>query len=238
MNIELVSSGDVSTRVHGTEVEVEKLFKYVIDYFQKHNPNPTIELEHKDGYELLVATILSARCTDKRVNIVTPNLFKRYPTFDELAKAKPDDVYDYISSVTFPNNKADYLVRMANMVITRFKGNLPKNENELMKLPGVGRKTANVVAATLFDRPTIAVDTHVARVSERIGLTTGATSPLETEEQLNRYVPKNVASKMSHWLILHGRYICIAIGPQCYKCGIKNICRHYDINRQNKNQTY
>ena len=235
MNVKLVPVEDVSESTYdktcGIESEVEKRFKYVIDYFQKHNPDPTTELKYKNGYELLVAVILSARCTDKRVNMVTPALFEKYPSFDKLAKAKTDDVYDCINSITFPNNKADYLVRMANMVITRFKGELPKNENELEKLPGVGRKTANVVVATLFNKPTIGVDIHVSRVSERIGLTTGAKNPLETEEQLANNVPKEVASKMSHWLILHGRHICTAIGPKCNRCGTKDVCRYYDINK-------
>jgi endonuclease-3 len=232
MTLELIPAEDVSenacNETCGIESEIEKRFKYVIDYFQKHNPNPTTELKHKNGYELLVATILSAQCTDKRVNMVTPALFEKYPTPDALARATPDDIYQYISSCTFANNKSGYLVGMAKMLIEKYNGNIPVDVNKLQKLPGVGRKTANVVVATLFNKPTIAVDTHVMRVSERIGLTTDAKTPLEFEEQLVLYTPKDVMYKMSHWLILHGRYICTARDPQCNKCGIREICRYYN----------
>lgn len=232
MKIELISAEDVSTEMCGIESEIEKRFKYVINYFQKHNPNPTTELEHKNGYELLVATILSAQCTDKRINMTTPALFEKYPNPDSLARATQEDVYQYISSVTFANNKSNYLVGMAKMLVEKYNGNIPTDEKKLQKLPGVGRKTANVVMATLFNKPTIAVDTHVFRISERIGLTSGAKTPLETEEQLSLHTPKDVMSKMSHWLILHGRYICKAKDPECSKCGIREVCRHYEINKQ------
>lgn len=236
MTIRLVSAdemsneiaNDISNATHDVEDKIKKRFEYIIDYFQKSNPNPTTELKYKNGYELLVAVILSAQTQDKRVNSVTPALFEKYPTVEDMAKATPDDVYSYISSVTYANNKSDYLVRMANMLINKYKGKIPEDENELQNLPGVGRKTANVIAATLFNRPVIAVDTHVMRVSERIGLVINARSPLEVEEQLVRYMPKEIMSKMSHWLILHGRYTCTARNPQCKKCGIREVCRYYN----------
>ena len=228
MTIELIPVEDMSNETYNTEEETKKRFKFVIDYFQKTNPNPTTELKHKNPYELLVATILSAQTTDKRVNMVTPALFEKYPTVDILAKAAPDDVYRFISSVNYANNKSNYLVGMAKMIITRYSGQIPENPDELQNLPGVGRKTAHVIATTLFNKPVIAVDTHVHRVADRIGLTTDAENPLETEEQLTRYTPKEVMPKISHWLILHGRYICTARSPQCQKCGINKVCRYYN----------
>lgn len=232
MTLKIIPAEDVYENTHnencGIESEIEKRFKYVIDYFQKNNPNPTTELKHKNGYELLVATILSAQCTDKRVNMVTPALFEKYPTPDSLAKATPDDIYQYISSVTFAGNKSGYLSEMAKMLVEKYNGNIPVDMSKLQKLPGVGRKTASVVVATLFNKPIIAVDTHVMRVSERIGLTSDAKNPLEFEEQLVLYTPKEVMHKMSHWLILHGRYTCMARNPQCNKCGIREICRDYN----------
>ncbi len=234
MTIELISAEDMSSETHNIEEETKKrseqlklLFEFVIEYFQKTNPNPTTELKHKNGYELLVATILSAQATDKRVNSITPALFEKYPTIDKLAKATPDEVYSFISSINYANNKSNYLVRMANMIMTKYKSNIPEDPEELQNLPGVGRKTAHVIAATLFNKPVIAVDTHVLRVAERIGLTTDAKNPLESEEQLIRYTPKDVMPKISHWLILHGRYICTASNYQCKKCEIRDMCRYY-----------
>lgn len=229
MSLKLVPEEDVSKETPVIEEEIKKRFEYVIDYFQKTNPNPKTELKYKNGYELLVATILSAQTTDSRVNMTTPALFEKYPTIDKLAKATPEDVYSLISSVNYANNKSDYLVRMANMVITRYNGNIPEDSEELQNLPGVGRKTAHVVVATLFNKPVIAVDTHVTRVSERIGLTTGAKTPLEVEKQLIRYTPKDVMSKMSHWLILHGRYTCTARNPKCNICGVNKVCNYYQM---------
>jgi endonuclease-3 len=210
--------------------EIKKRFEYVIEYFQKTNPNPTTELKHNNEYELLVATILSAQTTDKRVNIVTPALFEKYPTIEKLAKATPEEIYPFISSVNYANNKSGYIVGMAKMVMTRYNGKIPEDTEELQNLPGVGRKTANVIAATLFNKPVLAVDTHVARVSQRIGLVIDPKNPLEIEEQLVRYTPTDVISKMSHWLILHGRYICAAKNPLCKECGINKVCRYYEIN--------
>lgn len=235
MTLKIIPAEDVCEDICndncGIESEIEKRFKYVVEYFQKNNPNPTTELKHKNGYELLVATILSAQCTDKRVNMTTPALFEKYPTPDALSKATADDVYQYISSVTFANNKSNYLIGMAKMLVEKYNGNIPIDEKKLQKLPGVGRKTANVVMATLFNKPTIAVDTHVTRVSERIGLTCDAKTPLEIEEQLSLHTPKDLMSKMSHWLILHGRYICKAKNPECPMCGIREVCRHREINK-------
>ena len=230
MPLELVPAENMSDKTNNTEEEIKKRFEFVIEYFQKTIPNPTTELKHKNPYELLVATILSAQATDKRINMVTPALFEKYSTIDMLAKATPDEVYGFIGSVTYANNKSNYLVRMAKMIMVKYNGKIPEDPAELQNLPGVGRKTANVIAATLFNKPVIAVDTHVHRVSDRIGLTTDAENPLETEEQLIRYTPKEVMSKMSHWLILHGRYICIARDPKCKKCGINKICRYYETN--------
>lgn len=227
MEIELVSADEIS-RENDVENEgdIKKKFEYVIDYFKKTNISPTTELNHKNGYELLVATILSAQTTDKRVNMVTPAFFEKYPTLEALAKATPDDVYKYISSINYAGKKSDYLVRMANILVTKYNDKIPEDVDELQKLPGVGRKTANVVAATLFNKPVIAVDTHVLRVSNRMGLA-DSDKPADVEEQLTRYTPKDAMSKMSHWLILHGRYICTAKNPLCSECGIREVCRYY-----------
>jgi endonuclease-3 len=226
MNIELVSD-DSTCKACGIESEIEKRFRCVIEYFQEHNPNPTTELRYKNPYELLIAVILSARCTDKRVNMITPRLFEKYPTADTLSKATPEEVCAYVGSVTFPNNKSGYLVGTAKMLVEKYNGNVPVDEKKLQKLPGVGQKTASVVMATLFNAPTIAVDTHVFRVADRIGLSTDARTPSDTAEQLALYTPKNVRSKMSHWLVLHGRYICKAISPECGQCEIREFCRYY-----------
>ena len=202
----------------------------IFETLEKNNPKPTTELNFQNHFELLIAVILSAQATDKRVNMITPALFEKFPTVDKLAKATPEEVYQYISSINYGNNKSSYLVRSANMIMSKYNGKIPENPVELENLPGVGRKTAHVIVATLFNKPVLAVDTHVARVSERIGLTTGAESPLDTEEQLLMYTPKEVISKISHWLILHGRYICTAKSPLCKQCGINKVCRYYEIN--------
>lgn len=226
--IKLVPAEDMSEEKYDIEEEIKKRFKYVIEYFQKTNPNPGTELKYKNGYELLVAAILSAQTQDKRVNMVTPALFERYPTVEDMAKATSDDIFKYIGSVNYAGNKSDYLSRTAKILVNQYNSKIPEDEKELQKLPGVGRKTANVLVATLFNKPTIAVDTHVFRVAERIGLTIDAKTPLDAEEQLLKYTPKEVMSKMSHWLILHGRYICTARNPLCPKCGIKDVCKYYD----------
>lgn len=200
-------------------------FKRVLDYFLEHKPVAETELEYKNPYELLVAVILSAQCTDKRVNIITPDLLERYPTPQALADAKPDEVFNYIKSCSYPNSKSKYLVGMAGTLIKDFKGEVPSDVNELQKLPGIGRKSANVIAAVIYNKPTLAVDTHVFRVSARIGLTINAKNPLQAEKQLVKHIPERLIPLAHHWLILHGRYICIAKKPRCYQCGLVELCK-------------
>jgi endonuclease-3 len=227
-SVEKVKKIDHEEKIDKIDQEdTRKLYDFVIDFFQKTNPDPKTELSYKNGYELLVAAILSAQTTDKRVNSITPSLFQKYPTIEDLAKASPDDIYKIISSVNYANNKSGYLSRMAKVIVEKYKGKLPEEAEELQNLPGVGRKTANVIAASIFNKPVIAVDTHVFRVAERIGLTTGAEKPIQSEEQLMRFTPENVKSKMSHWLIIHGRYICLARNPLCVQCGLNVVCRYY-----------
>jgi len=202
-------------------------YAFVIDWFQRNMPNAETELHYTNPYELLVAVILSAQCTDKRVNIVTPPLFEKYPTPQKLAKAEFDDVEPYIRSVTFANNKTRHLIGMANMLIDKFHGEVPDTIEELVELPGVGRKTANVIVSVVFAKPGMAVDTHVFRVSARIGLTTNAKTPLQTEQQLVANIPKELLAIAHHWIILHGRYICVARKPKCNECGLKPACKFY-----------
>lgn len=199
-----------------------------IDYFTEYLPAAETELHYTNDFELLVAVILSAQCTDKRVNMVTPHLFAAYPTAEAMAGATHEDIFPYISSVSYPNNKSKHLDKMSNMLVNDFGGKLPTNVDELQKLQGVGRKTANVVASILFDIPTMPVDTHVFRVSERVGLTQNAKNPLQSEKQLVKYFPKNKLKIAHHWLILHGRYVCLARKPKCEKCGITNICKYFE----------
>ena len=210
------------------DMQKKERFKKVLAWFEENMPIAETELDYRTPYELLVAVILSAQCTDKRVNQITPPLFEKYPTPELLAGATIEEVYEYIRSCSYPNNKAKHLVGMANMLVNDFKGEVPDNVNELQKLPGVGRKTANVIASVVFDQPTLAVDTHVFRVAARIGLSTNAKNPLQTEQQLMKYIPKAVVPKAHHWLILHGRYVCKARKPECGKCGLKQWCRYYD----------
>lgn len=205
-------------------------FEKVIAYFQAQMPTAETELDYKDPYQLLVAVILSAQCTDKRVNIVTPALFGRFPEAESLAAASSDEVFQYIRSISYPNNKAKHLVGMAKMLVEDFKNVVPSDVNELQKLPGVGRKTANVIASVVYDKPAMAVDTHVFRVSERLGLTTNAKTPLATEKQLVKYIPEELVATAHHWLILHGRYVCLARKPQCEKCGLTEYCKYYKKN--------
>jgi endonuclease III len=202
-------------------------YQHFVEYFAQHAPNAETELHYTNTYELLVAVILSAQCTDKRVNLTTPALFKRFPTVYDLAKASSDDVFNYIRSISYPNNKAKHLVGMAHKVIEEFGGEIPSTTTDLQKLPGVGRKTANVITSVVFKQPTMAVDTHVFRVSKRIGLVTQtAKTPLEVEKQLIKYLPQELVHISHHWLILHGRYVCTARSPQCAACGIASFC-HY-----------
>lgn len=205
-------------------------FEKVIGYFQEHMPSAETELHYTNPYELLVAVILSAQCTDKRVNMVTPPFFERFPEAETLAAASLDEVFQYIRSISYPNNKAKHLVGMAKMLVEDFKNVVPSDVKELQKMPGVGRKTANVIASVVYDKPAMAVDTHVFRVSERLGLTTNAKTPLATEKQLVKYIPKELIATAHHWLILHGRYVCLARKPKCEKCGLKDFCKYYQKN--------
>ena len=215
-------------------MDKKKLFERVIEYFQKEMPIAETELDYKSPYQLLVAVILSAQCTDKRVNLITPELFKRFPTPEMLAAVGSEDVYDYIRSCTYPNNKAKHLVGMARMLVNDFAGEVPDDIDELQKLPGVGRKTANVIASVVYNKPTMAVDTHVFRVAARIGLATHSKTPLDTERQLLEYFPKELLPMAHHWLILHGRYTCLARSPQCPKCGLTDVCNYYQELQKNK----
>lgn len=203
-------------------------FEKVIQYFQEHMPIAETELDYVDPYELLVAVILSAQCTDKRVNMITPALFQAYPSPYDLARATPEDVFEFIRSCTYPNNKSKHLVGMAKMLVDEFEGEVPADLKLLQKLPGVGRKTANVIASVIYNMPALAVDTHVHRVSARLGLTYRAKNPLQTEEQLVEHIPTDLIPIAHHWLILHGRYVCLARKPNCKSCGLKAICKEYN----------
>jgi len=203
-------------------------FKKVIEYFSKERPVAETELEYTNPYELLVAVILSAQCTDKRVNMTMPAFLQAFPDARALAAATPDEIYPLIKSISYPNNKAKHLAGMARMLVSEFNGIVPANRDELQKLPGVGRKTANVIASVVYNQPALAVDTHVFRVSARIGLTSGAKNPLQTEKQLVKYIPENKIAIAHHWLILHGRYVCVARNPKCAECGVKAWCRYYE----------
>ncbi len=205
----------------------KELFGYVISYFEKAMPIAETELEYTKPFDLIVAVILSAQCTDKRVNLITPGLLKRFPTPQKMAEAEPAEVYGYIKSCSYPNNKAKHLVGMAQKLIELFDGEVPSDVGDLQKLPGVGRKTANVVASVVFNKPALAVDTHVFRVAARIGLSTNAKTPLATEHQLMEHIPEKLVPKAHHWLILHGRYVCVARKPKCEKCGLTGVCKYY-----------
>jgi endonuclease-3 len=211
-------------------MDKKELFEQVIDYFQKAMPIAETELDYGSPYGLLVAVILSAQCTDKRVNQITPDLLKRFPTAEKMAEADSGEVFDYIRSCSYPNNKAKHLVGMARMLVNDFGGEVPDDIDELQKLPGVGRKTANVIASVVFNKPAMAVDTHVFRVSARIGLTTDSKTPLDTERQLVEYFPEELLPLAHHWLILHGRYVCQARTPHCNQCGLTTVCRFYSAN--------
>ncbi|WP_314029284.1 endonuclease III [Porphyromonas catoniae] len=213
-------------------------YEAVISWFEEHMPVAETELHYESPFELLVAVILSAQCTDKRVNLITPRLFKQYPTAEVMARAEVEDIFELIRSVSYPNAKAKYLVATSKLLVERFCGEVPESREELMKLPGVGRKTANVIASVIYGRPTMAVDTHVFRVANRIGLTTNSKTPLETELTLVRYIPESLIPKAHHWLILHGRYVCVARKPHCSECGLASYCRYYAAQqRRSKKET-
>jgi len=203
-------------------------YEEFVSYFSSHNPDAQTELNYSNPFELLVAVILSAQCTDKRINQVTPKLFERFPDAITLAASSVEEVFTYIRSVSYPNNKAKHLVGMAKMLIQEFDGVIPADVKDLQKLPGVGRKTANVIASVIYDVPAIAVDTHVFRVANRIGLTNNAKTPLAVEKELVKFLPKDTLAIAHHWLILHGRYICIARKPKCEICPITYLCKYYE----------
>jgi endonuclease III len=202
-------------------------FEYVIRWFSENKPEVETELFFDNTYQLTVAVILSAQCTDKRVNQYTPALFERFPTPAELAEANYDELFSYIKSISFPGNKTRHLMGMAKLVTEKFGGEIPMTVEELVQLPGVGRKTAHVITSVVDGQPNMAVDTHVFRVSARIGLTKGAKTPLATEQQLMKHVPKELVHKFHHWLVLHGRYICVARTPKCGECGLRPVCLYF-----------
>jgi endonuclease III len=202
-------------------------FEKVISWFEENMPIAETELRYKTAYQLMVAVILSAQCTDKRVNIITPAFFKRFPDAETLAASGVEEIFEYIKSCSYPNNKAKNLSGMARSLVHTFNGIVPEDITELQKLPGVGRKTANVIASVMFNKPVMAVDTHVFRVAARIGLSTNSKTPLDTEKQLVKYIPEEIIPKAHHWLILHGRYICKARKPDCDACGLKEFCKYY-----------
>ena len=210
-------------------------FGLLIDYFTTHFPEPETELHYRNPYELLISVILSAQCTDKRINLVTPALFERFPDPAALAASDAEEVFAYIRSVSYPNNKSKHLVGTGRMLVAEFNSEVPGQVDDLQRLPGVGRKTANVIASVVFNQPTMAVDTHVFRVSHRIGLAPlTATTPLAVEKHLMAYIPKNFVPKAHHWLILHGRYVCVARSPKCDECALTQLCKYYEKMQKSK----
>ncbi|MCS6990301.1 MAG: endonuclease III [Chitinophagales bacterium] len=203
-------------------------FEGILDFFARHQPHADTELHYETPFQLLVAVILSAQCTDKRVNQTTPELFRQYPDAAAMAKAREEDIYKLIRSISYPNSKSRYLVAMARMLVEKYNGQVPCDPQELVKLPGVGRKTAHVIASAIYRQPTLAVDTHVFRVARRLGLTVGAKTPLQVEKQLVRFIPEHLRGKAHHWLILHGRYVCKARRPLCAQCPLTRWCLFYE----------
>jgi len=209
-------------------------YKQILEYFSLNQPVAETELVYSTPYELLVSVILSAQCTDKRVNIITPDFFLRFPSVELLSNAKEQDVFELIKSCSYPNNKTSHLIRMAAMVMEKYGGEIPSDVEDLQKLPGVGRKTAHVMASVAFNQPKLAVDTHVFRVAARLGLTYRARNPLQTEMQLVKNIPEEKIAIAHHWLILHGRYVCKARQPMCEACGISQLCKYFENNNKNK----
>lgn len=208
----------------------QQRYQFVIDYFLQHTPNAETELTYDNPFELLVSVILSAQCTDKRVNATTPEIFRKYPDAKRMSKASFNDLFPLIKSISYPNNKTKHLIGMATMLQEKFSGEVPMTVDELMLLPGVGRKTANVITSVIDEQPNMAVDTHVFRVSNRLGLTRNSKTPLTTEKELIKNIPEKYIHTAHHWLILHGRYICTARNPKCAECGLKSICIYYKKN--------
>ena len=206
-------------------------FEYILAWFAANMPVAESELHFDSPFQCLVAVMLSAQCTDKRVNMVTPALFAAFPTPDKLAKATSDEVFEYVKSVSYPRSKSEHLVQMARRLVEVYDGQIPDNIDDLQTLSGVGRKTANVVCAVIWNQPTMAVDTHIFRVSERLGLTTGSKNPLQTERQLVKYIPEKLIPKAHHWLLLHGRYVCQARKPLCDRCGLSAYCRYFSAKK-------
>src|SRR5438552_4868014 len=203
-------------------------YQFIIDYFEKHNPEAETELIYRDPYQLLVAVILSAQCTDKRVNLTTPAIFKKYPDVQSLSRASFNELFPLIKSISYPNNKTKHLIGMAKAVVENFNGKIPMTIEELTQLPGVGRKTANVITSVIDQQPNMAVDTHVFRVSKRIGLVPQtASTPFAVEKELVKNIPEELIHKAHHWLILHGRYVCVARNPKCSECGLRPACKYY-----------
>lgn len=202
-------------------------YKKVFDWFEENAQSAETELHYENNYQLLVAVILSAQCTDKRVNLITPRLFEDFPTIEVMAASSQEEVFEYIKSCSYPNNKAKSLVGMAQKLISDYGGEIPSQMDDLLTIPGVGRKTANVMLSVAFDKPAMAVDTHVFRVANRIGLTNNSKTPLETERELMKNIPEHLIARAHHWLILHGRYICVARKPKCEICGLREWCKYY-----------
>lgn len=207
-------------------------YKYIIDYFKENQPNAETELHYENPFQLLVAVVLSAQCTDKRVNLVTPALFRRFPDPISLAKSDESEIFSYIRSVSYPNNKAKHLLGLGRKLVEQFDSIVPGTLEELQTLPGVGRKTANVIASVVFHQPQMAVDTHVFRVTKRIGLVNqNSKTPVSVEMQLYKHLPKEVIPVAHHWFILHGRYVCVARTPKCHACGIQKACQYFQKNQ-------
>ena len=213
---------------------IKQKYQFLVQYFSEHNPDAGPELRYRNPFELIVAVVLSAQCTDKRVNIVTKELFAKYPTPEAMAQAEVSEIYEMIKSVSYPNNKAAHLSGLAKMLVSDFGGEVPSTMEELTRLPGVGRKTANVILAVIFDQPAMAVDTHVFRVSHRLGIVKNANTPYEVEQQLTKHFPAETIPIAHHWLILHGRYVCTARTPKCSECGLCCVCNFFKNNSEQK----
>lgn len=214
----------------------QERYRYVLNYFENNFPEAETELKYNNPFQLLVAVILSAQCTDKRVNETTPALFKKFPDVNSFANSIPEEVFPIIKSISYPNNKSRHLVGMAQKLIADFNGVVPSEVEQLQTLPGVGRKTANVIASVVYNKSAMAVDTHVFRVAARIGLTTNAKTPLAAEKQLVKFIPEEKVHIAHHWLILHGRYICVARSPKCAECGLKEWCKYHNTKKVSKNE--